>query len=68
MLIELMDLEEKILANRVYLRSRNSNIDELLLQIATILDFGMSYDCVVKWVKSKRIVINEIYELLDRKA
>ena len=67
MLLELMDLEEKILENKTYLRNNYPYTEIILLQITTILDFGMSNDRIVEWIESNRTIINTIYELLDRK-
>ncbi|SFP43639.1 hypothetical protein [Hydrogenimonas thermophila] len=67
MLLELMDLEERILENRTVLIKSYPYTEILLSQINTILDFGISSDKIKEWLESNRTVINEIYELLDGK-
>jgi len=68
MRIEIINLETKILDNKYYLMEYYENIEDILEQITTILDFGMSNKTIEKWFRLNRESIKIIETLLEDKV
>jgi len=67
MMIQLMQLEERISANYRYLKEIHPEIEDLLAQIRTILDYGMCSEDINAWWKRNTHFITQIKNLLDNK-
>jgi hypothetical protein len=67
MRIEIINLEEKILANENYLLECYPNIRIIIEQISMILDFGMSNEIIVEWFRLNKMAIDTINKLLNKK-
>ena len=68
MRIEVINLETKILDNKDYLLEYYENIDDILEQITTILDFGMSNKKIERWFRLHSASIKIIETLLENKV
>lgn len=67
MRVEIMDLEERILANENYLLEYYPNIKMIIEQISMMLDFGMSNEIIVEWFRLNKIAIDIINKLINEK-
>ena len=67
MMIQLMQLEERISANYRYLKEIHPEIEDLLAQIRTILDYGMCSEDINAWWKRNTHFIMQVKDLLDNK-
>lgn len=67
MRIEIINLEERILANENYLIESYPNIRIIIEQISMILDFGLSHEIIVEWFRVNKIAIDIINKLLNEK-
>jgi len=68
MMIKIIELEEMILQNKHYLLKVYPDTQEILSQIAMILDFGMDSKKVEEWLAFNRSSLTLIYELLEEKG
>jgi len=65
---EVMNLEEKILNNKYYLLEHYENVENILEQITTILDFGMNCEKIEEWFQSQQNSIEIIDNLLENRV
>jgi hypothetical protein len=62
-----MELEKQILENRCYLNRYYNNTEMLLSQIDMILSFGMPQDKIQHWLRTNKIAIQIIIDILKKK-
>jgi len=61
-----MELEDKIVNNKSYLLENYPNTEMVIEEINMILDFNLSNEKIVEWVRLNQISIGIIEELLKK--